>query len=73
MGSLQRRVAAQVVPIDLQFVHGLIDQATGEAIVKIRNPLRVSDPKAFVITLEQPGGVVVSEQDVVVAVAAPAA
>jgi hypothetical protein len=29
----------------------------------------VNDPKAFVITLEQPGGVVVSKQEVVVALA----
>ena len=31
----------------------------------------ISDPKAFVITLEQPGGVVVSKQEEVVAIAKP--
>ncbi|MBU6300195.1 MAG: anti-sigma factor [Verrucomicrobia bacterium] len=38
-------------------------------VIRIRNPLAVNDPKAFVITLEQPGGVVVSKQEVVVAIA----
>ena len=39
------------------------------AIVPIRSALAVNDPKAFVITLEQPGGVVVSKQETVVALA----
>lgn len=39
------------------------------AVIPIRNPLVVTDPQAFVITLEQPGGVVVSKQEVVVALA----
>lgn len=39
------------------------------AVIPIRNPLVVTDPRAFVITLEQPGGVVVSKQEVVVALA----
>jgi anti-sigma-K factor RskA len=39
------------------------------AVIPIRNPLAVTDPKAFVITLEQPGGVVVSKQEIVVALA----
>jgi hypothetical protein len=39
------------------------------AVIPIRNPLVVNDPKAFVITLEQPGGVVVSKQETVVALA----
>ena len=43
--------------------------ATGTVVVPIRNPVAVSDPKAFVITMEQPGGVVVSKQQVVVAIA----
>jgi membrane-bound ClpP family serine protease len=43
--------------------------ATGTVMVPIRNPVAVSDPKAFVITMEQPGGVVVSKQQVVVAIA----
>jgi len=40
-------------------------------VIPIRNALAVNDPKAFVITLEQPGGVVVSKQQIVVASAAP--
>jgi len=38
-------------------------------VIPIRNALIISDPKAFVITLEQPGGVVVSKQENVVAIA----
>ena len=41
------------------------------AVIPIRNPLVVMNPQAFVITLEQPGGVVVSKQEVVVALATP--
>ncbi|MDA7934437.1 anti-sigma factor [Akkermansiaceae bacterium] len=50
---------------------GVFDIPTGDGttIIPIRNPLVVNDPKAFVITLEQPGGVVVSKQEVVVALA----
>ena len=43
--------------------------ATGTVVVPIRNPVAVNDPQAFVITMEQPGGVVVSKQQVVVAIA----
>ena len=39
------------------------------AIIPIRNALQVSKPTVFVITLEQPGGVVKSKQEVVVALA----
>lgn len=48
-----------------------IPEGAETAIIKINNPLAVSDPKAFVITLEQPGGVVVSKQEEVVAIAKP--
>jgi hypothetical protein len=50
---------------------GVFDIAVtdGTAVIPIRNPLAVTNPQAFVITLEQPGGVVVSDQDVVVALA----
>lgn len=48
-----------------------IPEGAETAIIKIKNPLVVSDPKAFVITLEQPGGVVVSKQEEVVAIAKP--
>jgi anti-sigma-K factor RskA len=43
--------------------------ATGAVVIPIRNPVAVNDPRAFVITMEQPGGVVVSKQQVVVAIA----
>ena len=43
------------------------------AVVKIENPLPVSKPAAFLITLEKPGGVVVSGQKVKVALAQPKA
>ena len=46
-----------------------IPSGGGTTIIPIRNPLAITDPKAFVITLEQPGGVVVSKQEVVVALA----
>ncbi len=46
-----------------------ISASDGTAIIPIRNPLVVTRPQAFVITLEQPGGVVVSKQEVVVALA----
>ena len=46
-----------------------IPSGDGTTIIPIRNPLVITDPKAFVITLEQPGGVVVSKQEVVVALA----
>jgi hypothetical protein len=46
-----------------------ISASDGTAIIPIRNPLVVTNPQAFVITLEQPGGVVVSKQEIVVALA----
>lgn len=44
------------------------DDAT--AVIPIRNPLIVRKPQAFLITLEKPGGVVVSDREVEVALAA---
>ncbi|GAB5558838.1 MAG: hypothetical protein SynsKO_04850 [Synoicihabitans sp.] len=41
----------------------------GNVIIPIRAALRVDDPVAFVITVEQPGGVVVSKQEIVAAIA----
>jgi len=41
----------------------------GEVVVPIRAALRVDSPVAFVITVEQPGGVVVSKQEIVAAIA----
>ncbi|QTN31049.1 anti-sigma factor [Akkermansiaceae bacterium] len=50
---------------------GVFDIPAGKsaAVIPIRNPLPVNKPQAFVITLEQPGGVVVSKQEIVVALA----
>lgn len=46
-----------------------IPAVAGEVVIPIDNPLMVNNPAAFVITLEQPGGVVVSKQETVVALA----
>ena len=46
-----------------------ITQKDGSSIIPIRNALSITNPIAFVITLEQPGGVVKSKQEVVVALA----
>jgi anti-sigma-K factor RskA len=42
---------------------------TGEVIVPIEAKLRVEDPKAFAITVEKPGGVVVSGREKIAALA----
>jgi anti-sigma-K factor RskA len=39
-----------------------VDSASGEVIVPIRAALRVVDPQMFAVTLEKPGGVVVSNR-----------
>jgi len=46
-----------------------IPEGSDTAVIPIRNALQVSKPTLFVITLEQPGGVVKSKQEVVVALA----
>ena len=46
-----------------------ITEKDGKSIIPIRNALAINKPVAFVITLEQPGGVVKSKQEVVVALA----
>ena len=46
-----------------------ITQKDGKSIIPIRNALAITKPVAFLITLEQPGGVVKSKQEVVVALA----
>ncbi len=50
---------------------GVFDIPVGEdeVLVPIRAALRVDSPVAFVITVEQPGGVVVSKQEIVAAIA----
>ena len=56
---------------DLPVDGGVFDitQKDGKSIIPIRNALAINKPVAFVITLEQPGGVVKSKQEVVVALA----
>ena len=46
-----------------------ITQKDGKSIIPSRNALAINKPVAFVITLEQPGGVVKSKQEIVVALA----
>ncbi len=46
-----------------------IPAGEGEVVVPIRAALAVSEPVAFVITVEKPGGVVVSSQEIVAAIA----
>ena len=46
-----------------------ITQNDGKSVIPIRNALAINKPVAFVITLEQPGGVVKSKQEIVVALA----
>jgi hypothetical protein len=46
-----------------------ITQKDGTQIIPIRNALAINKPVAFVITLEQSGGVVKSKQEIVVALA----
>ncbi len=44
-----------------------VDRATGEVLVPIHSKLRVSKAKMFAITVEKPGGVVVSDRKRIVA------
>tara|TARA_B110000908_G_scaffold61745_1_gene74927 strand:- start:2662 stop:3483 length:822 start_codon:yes stop_codon:yes gene_type:complete len=44
-----------------------IPASEGEVIIAINPKLRITDPATFVVTLEQPGGVVVSKQEKVIA------
>jgi hypothetical protein len=46
-----------------------VNEATGEVIVRINAKLKVSQPRLFAITVEKPGGVVVSKRDKLVLVA----
>jgi anti-sigma-K factor RskA len=39
-----------------------VDRATGDVIVPIHAKLHVADPKMFAVTIEKPGGVVVSDR-----------
>jgi hypothetical protein len=46
-----------------------VNQETNEAIVRIDAKLKISQPTLFAVTIEKPGGVVVSKRDPIVAVA----
>jgi hypothetical protein len=56
----------QAHPVD----GGVFDVASGEAIVPIRAAIQVFEPKLFAVTVEQPGGVVVSKRERIVLTAA---
>lgn len=46
-----------------------VDQATGDVIVPIQAKLRVNEPTLFAVTIEKPGGVVVSKRERIVVTA----
>ena len=58
----------QAFPVD----GGVFDvSSTGEVIVPISAKLRVDEPVLFAVTVEAPGGVVVSKRERIVVTAAP--
>lgn len=60
------RTRPEATPVD----GGVFDiQGSGETLVPIRAKIRVGDPFQFAVTLEKPGGVVVSERERIVAAA----
>ena len=50
---------------------GVFDVTGGDVLIPIDAKLVIGEPSAFVITVEQPGGVVVSDRDRVVMTAQP--
>jgi hypothetical protein len=46
-----------------------VDKETGDVIIPIHAKLKVAEPTLFAVTMERPGGVVVSKRDPIVAVA----
>ncbi|WP_337173645.1 anti-sigma factor [Paludisphaera sp.] len=53
---------------------GVFDiNAPGEAVVPIHAPIRVREPYLFAVTVEKPGGVVVSDRDPIILLGDPAA
>jgi hypothetical protein len=50
-----------------------VDAATGDVIVPIEAKLKVVEPTLFAVTVEKPGGVVVSKRERIVVTAAPKA
>lgn len=62
-------------PVDggvFNFADGQLDRATGEYIFPIDAKLTVREPTMFAVTVEKPGGVVVTKQERVVMIAKPA-
>jgi anti-sigma-K factor RskA len=60
----------QAFPVD----GGVFDvSSTGEVIIPITAKLRVDEPVLFAVTIEKPGGVVVSKRERIVVTAAPKA
>jgi hypothetical protein len=56
----------QAHPVD----GGVFDVVDGEVVVPIRAAIRVFEPKLFAVTVERPGGVVVSKRERIVLTAA---
>jgi anti-sigma-K factor RskA len=56
----------QAHPVD----GGVFDVVDGEVVVPIRAAIRVFEPKLFAVTVEKPGGVVVSKRERIVLTAA---
>jgi len=56
----------QAHPVD----GGVFDVQAGEVVVPIRAAIRVFDPRLFAVTVERPGGVVVSKRERIVLTAA---
>ena len=50
-----------------------VDPTTGDVLVPIMAKLRVVEPTLFAVTIEKPGGVVVSKRERIVVTAAPKA
>lgn len=62
-------------PVDggvFNLADGQIDRATGEYIIPIHAKLTVREPVMFAVTVEQPGGVVVTKKERVVMIGKPA-
>lgn len=63
-------------PVDggvFNLADGQLDRATGEYLIPIHAKLDVRDPVMFAVTVEKPGGVVVTKQERVVGIGKPTA
>ena len=50
-----------------------VDSETGDVVVPIKATLKVDEPVLFAVTVEKPGGVVVSKRERIVVTAKPSA